>query len=103
MAPVSYTAGAGAGMAGVLAGQPLDTVRVRLQQRNCLYGGSAWRVAQSLMKREGIGALFKGSAYPLTTTALQVMAPPWRVCLNPLAEAGYGSFLCSGKYNGITA
>lgn len=65
-------AGAGAGMAGVLAGQPLDTVRVRLQQRNCFFGGSFWRVAQSLTRREGFGALFKGAAYPLTTTALQV-------------------------------
>eukprot|EP00884_Botryococcus_braunii_P002858 jgi/Botrbrau1/12573/Bobra.0169s0107.1 len=66
-----FLAGAGAGMAGVLAGQPLDTVRVRLQQRNCLFGGNFWRVAQSLTRREGIGALFKGAAYPLTTTALQ--------------------------------
>ncbi|KAK9834891.1 hypothetical protein WJX81_006826 [Elliptochloris bilobata] len=63
-------AGAGAGAVGVLAGQPLDVVRVRLQQPHSRMPG-ALASLQSLVRAEGPGALFKGSFYPLTTIALQ--------------------------------
>ena len=59
-----------AGAAGVLAGQPLDTVRVRMQQPRC-----AWRSAaaglRSVAAAEGGGALFKGVTYPLVSIGFQ--------------------------------
>lgn len=67
-------AGAGAGAVGVLAGQPLDVVRVRLQQpRSGQLGALA--SLRAVMAAEGAGALFRGSFYPLTTIALQARAP----------------------------
>lgn len=63
-------AGGVGGMAGVMAGQPLDTIRVRLQQRGNKYSGfaHAWR---SIVFREGALSLFKGMTYPLATAAFQ--------------------------------
>jgi hypothetical protein len=57
-------------MAGVVAGQPLDTLRIRLQQRGCAQRSlaGAWR---ALAAAEGPRALFRGMSYPLYTTALQ--------------------------------
>ena len=63
--------GAGAGAAGVLTGQPLDVVRVRLQQPHCQMPGALASLA-AIVRAEGVGALFRGSFYPLTTIALQV-------------------------------
>lgn len=58
-------------MAGVVAGQPLDTLRIRLQQRLAASSNilDVWR---SMAGNEGWKALFKGMSYPLVTTALQV-------------------------------
>jgi hypothetical protein len=57
-------------MAGVIAGQPLDTLRIRLQQRGCAARslGGAWR---AMAAAEGPRALFRGMSYPLYTTSLQ--------------------------------
>lgn len=63
--------GAGAGAAGVLTGQPLDVVRVRLQQPHSQMPGALASLA-AIVRAEGVGALFRGSFYPLTTIALQV-------------------------------
>lgn len=66
-----YTGAAG-GVAGIIAGQPLDVVRVRLQQKapNAKGLASMW---QLIVKQEGMRSLFKGAAYPITTIAMQVM------------------------------
>ena len=65
-----FCPGAGAGAVGVLAGQPLDVVRVRLQQPHAAMPG-ALASLRAIVRAEGPGALFKGSFYPLTTIALQ--------------------------------
>lgn len=65
-----FCPGAGAGAVGVLAGQPLDVVRVRLQQPHSAMPG-ALASLRAIVRAEGPGALFKGSFFPLTTIALQ--------------------------------
>lgn len=58
-------------MAGVVAGQPLDTLRIRLQQRGCASRTvvGVWRGMAAAA--EGSRALFRGMSYPLYTAALQ--------------------------------
>ena len=70
---VTSAAGAGGGVAGIIAGQPLDVVRVRLQQKSPHKGSlsSMWR---QIVRKEGMRSLFKGAAYPVTTIAMQVWA-----------------------------
>jgi hypothetical protein len=58
-------------MVGIASGQPLDTLRVRLQQQSCQHTSVA-EVWRSMAKTEGIRGLFKGMSYPIYTTALQV-------------------------------
>lgn len=64
-------AGAGSGFAGVLAGLPLDVVRVRQQID---LSSSRHLVAQmmSMVKLEGPATLLRGATYPLATITLQV-------------------------------
>lgn len=68
-------------MAGIAAGQPLDTIRVRLQQRGNEYSGmiGAWRAITK--SREGVLSLYKGMGYPLCTATFQVLVSvnnnPW--------------------------
>lgn len=58
------------GMAGVLAGAPLDTIRIRQQQ--AVSGRvSAPALLRSTLINEGFPALFRGMSYPLCTAALQ--------------------------------
>lgn len=58
-------------MVGIASGQPLDTLRVRLQQQNCQQRSVAavWR---AMAAKEGFRGLFRGMSYPIYTTALQV-------------------------------
>lgn len=73
--------GAAGGVAGIIAGQPLDVVRVRLQQKapNAKGVASMW---QHIVRQEGMRSLFKGAAYPITTIAMQVMR-----CLSSLTSS----------------
>jgi hypothetical protein len=64
-------AGAVSGMVGICAGQPLDTLRVRLQQRGCQQTSTAAMLRASGAKA-GMRDLFRGMSYPLYTIALQV-------------------------------
>ncbi|GBF97772.1 mitochondrial arginine transporter [Raphidocelis subcapitata] len=66
-----FIAGAVGGMAGVVAGQPLDTLRIRLQQRGCAARTAAGAWAAMRAGAEGARGLFRGMSYPLYTTALQ--------------------------------
>ncbi|CAL8463178.1 g2712 [Coccomyxa elongata] len=63
-----FIAGAAGGSASVLAGHPLDTVRIRLQHGRT---DSIQVIARALLAKEGPKALFKGAVYPLLTVAIQ--------------------------------
>lgn len=58
-------------MFGVAAGAPLDIIRVRQQQPGRA-ASSALQVLRSIVALEGSRSLFKGMAYPLWTSAVQV-------------------------------
>jgi hypothetical protein len=60
-------------MVGIIAGQPLDTLRVRLQQQGCQQSSAAalWK---AMGATEGSRGLVRGLTYPLSTIALQVRA-----------------------------
>ena len=65
-------AGAAGGAAGVIAGSPLDVVRVRLQQARRTPRGAALRSGfAAIVRREGVAGLFRGASYPLATGVLQ--------------------------------
>ena len=67
-----FLAGCIGGVAGVLAGYPLDTVKVRLQTQNpqsALYRGT-FHCIRCILKSEGPTALYKGMSSPLASLAL---------------------------------
>lgn len=66
-------AGGAAGAAGVVAGQPLDTVRIRLQQPGHGFSG-ALACLRATVAKEGPRALFRGLTYPLASVSFQVRA-----------------------------
>ncbi|WVZ72897.1 hypothetical protein U9M48_021285 [Paspalum notatum var. saurae] len=78
-----FVAGGVGGMAGVLAGHPLDTLRIRLQQPpQPAIGGtrgildappppSAARLLRAILRAEGPAALYRGMAAPLASVAFQ--------------------------------
>jgi hypothetical protein len=97
-----FVAGGVGGMAGVLAGHPLDTLRVRLQQPPpppvCpgvvdapgRRPPSAARLLRGILRAEGPAALYRGMAAPLAAVAFQVSAPciysrhgPWPIIPGP--------------------
>lgn len=57
-------------MVGICAGQPLDTLRVRLQQRGSQTSTAA--ILRASGAKAGLRDLFRGMSYPLYTIALQV-------------------------------
>lgn len=65
-----FLAGGVAGGAGVIAGQPLDTARIRMQQPGRLWTSAA-ACLRATAVNEGITALFRGTSYPLATISLQ--------------------------------
>jgi solute carrier family 25 carnitine/acylcarnitine transporter 20/29 len=67
-----FVSGGVAGMAGVVAGAPLDTVRVRQQQPTMgRPKEGAFRLLHGMLKREGFTSLFRGMSYPMSTAAVQ--------------------------------
>lgn len=88
-------AGAGGGVAGIIAGQPLDVVRVRLQQKSPHKGSlsSMWR---QIVRKEGMRSLFKGAAYPVTTIAMQVRAVATATLLLTDLESLHPSHVAQG-------
>lgn len=65
---IDLTAGTVGGIAGVIVGQPFDTVKVRLQTYSKLYSG-ALDCANQTIKHEGFSGLFKGMTSPLIGSA----------------------------------
>ncbi|CAL4966116.1 unnamed protein product [Urochloa decumbens] len=76
-----FAAGGVGGMAGVLAGHPLDTLRIRLQQppppvspgivETPRRPPSAARMLRGILRAEGPSALYRGMAAPLASVAFQ--------------------------------
>jgi len=71
-----FIAGGFGGMAGVFAGHPLDTLKIRLQQPKVTALArpppSALGLLNNIVKTEGPLALYRGMAPPLASVALQV-------------------------------
>lgn len=70
-----FVAGGLGGMAGVISGFPLDTLRIRLQQPHAGGDGgkvSATRLLRNIVASEGPSALYRGMTAPLASVAFQV-------------------------------
>lgn len=63
-----FVAGGFGGMAGVISGYPLDTIRIRQQHSNT---GSAFSILRSTVAAEGPSALYRGMGAPLASVAFQ--------------------------------
>ncbi len=69
---VDFLAGIAGGCAGVLAGHPLDTVKVRLQNQHgshTFYRGT-WHCIAQTVRHEGLFGLYKGMSSPLIGVAV---------------------------------
>ncbi|KAJ7003112.1 hypothetical protein NC653_008371 [Populus alba x Populus x berolinensis] len=69
-----FVAGGFGGIAGIISGYPLDTLRIRLQQSS---SGSAFGILRRVMSSEGPAALYRGMGAPLASVTFQVMAKHW--------------------------
>lgn len=63
-----FVAGGFGGIAGIISGYPLDTLRIRLQQSN---SGSAFSILRRVMSSEGPAALYRGMGAPLASVTFQ--------------------------------
>ncbi|KAK8664253.1 hypothetical protein V6N13_084051 [Hibiscus sabdariffa] len=63
-----FVAGGFGGMAGIVSGYPLDTLRIRQQSMD---SGSALSILRRVVAREGPGALYRGMAAPLASVTFQ--------------------------------
>ncbi|KAK1358291.1 Mitochondrial arginine transporter BAC2 [Heracleum sosnowskyi] len=65
-----FVAGGFGGVAGVVSGYPLDTVRIRQQQSG---GGSrsAFSIFRNVVAKDGVYALYKGMGAPLASVTIQ--------------------------------
>lgn len=74
-----FIAGGVGGIAGVIAGHPLDTLRIRLQQPRTnpsVAPIKATALLRQIVAKEGALALFKGMSSPVATIAFQVTLLP---------------------------
>ncbi|KAH8087279.1 mitochondrial carrier domain-containing protein [Filobasidium floriforme] len=81
---IDFLAGTVAGAAGLLAGQPLDTVKVRFQSPQ--YKGrypSTWSAIRAIVKEESPRGLFKGVTSPMAGIAF----------INGVIFTSYGFFM----------
>ncbi|XP_021298564.1 mitochondrial arginine transporter BAC2 [Herrania umbratica] len=63
-----FMAGGLGGMAGIISGYPLDTLRIRQQSSN---SGSALSILRRVVATEGPGALYRGMGAPLASVTFQ--------------------------------
>ncbi|XWS20307.1 hypothetical protein CRYUN_Cryun31cG0089300 [Craigia yunnanensis] len=63
-----FVAGGFGGIAGVISGYPLDTLKIRQQSSN---SGSALSILRRVVSREGPGALYRGMGAPLASVTFQ--------------------------------
>ncbi|XP_065866036.1 mitochondrial arginine transporter BAC2 [Euphorbia lathyris] len=64
-----FVAGGFGGIAGIISGYPLDTLRIRQQQNS--NSGSALTILRGVVGREGPAALYRGMAAPLASVTFQ--------------------------------
>eukprot|EP00611_Tribonema_gayanum_P020393 TRINITY_DN3714_c0_g1_i1.p1 TRINITY_DN3714_c0_g1~~TRINITY_DN3714_c0_g1_i1.p1 ORF type:complete len:344 (-),score=102.66 TRINITY_DN3714_c0_g1_i1:239-1270(-) len=64
---VAFAAGMTSGAAGIIVGQPFDTVKVRLQTAPASTYSGALQCCRQTVSKEGFGALFKGCIPPLAS------------------------------------
>ena len=64
-----FVAGGCGGVAGIISGHPLDTLRIRQQSS---IKGSAFSICKHVLSKEGPFALYRGMTAPLAFVALQV-------------------------------
>ena len=57
---VTFAAGASYGLTTVVVGQPLDTIKVRMQGLPSATQQNAWTVGKDLFLREGVRGLYRG-------------------------------------------
>jgi len=62
-------AGTAGGMAGIIAGQPLDCIKVRQQTYNSSTPPSGIRIAANMLRKEGPLSFFRGMVAPLVANA----------------------------------
>lgn len=67
-----FVAGGCGGIAGIVAGYPLDTVRIKQQSGGC---GSAFSILKNVASKEGPLALYRGMGAPLASVTFQVTFP----------------------------
>ncbi|KAF7814266.1 mitochondrial arginine transporter BAC2 [Senna tora] len=63
-----FVAGGFGGIAGIISGYPLDTLRVRQQSSDT---GSAFTILRHVVGKEGPSALYRGMAAPLASVTFQ--------------------------------
>ncbi|XP_050232235.1 mitochondrial arginine transporter BAC2 [Mercurialis annua] len=64
-----FVAGGFGGIAGIVSGYPLDTLRIRLQQSS--NSGSALSILRRVVSTDGPSALYRGMAAPLASVTFQ--------------------------------
>lgn len=64
-----FVAGGFGGIAGIISGYPLDTLRIRQQQNS--NSGSALSILRRVIAAEGPGALYRGMGAPLASVTFQ--------------------------------
>jgi hypothetical protein len=59
---ISFAGGGVYGLVTVIVGQPLDTIKTRMQARPENLGTSMFRTGMELVKKEGVPGLYRGGA-----------------------------------------
>ncbi|KAF5957080.1 hypothetical protein HYC85_004305 [Camellia sinensis] len=65
-----FVAGGFGGVAGIVTGYPLDTLRIRQQQHST--SGSAFGILRRVVASDGPLALYRGMAAPLASVTFQL-------------------------------
>lgn len=79
-----FVAGGFGGIAGIMAGYPLDSIRVRQQSSQ---SGSAFSILKNVATKEGPLALYRGMAAPLASVTFQVIM---LICTSCYCELLFG-------------